>query len=97
MTVGDGGKTYFISGQWDPTIRDLLVLNTETPKGVSVTVNTTFRIFFLFQPFHYKEAQICTMLGRLESWCLKLKNWLLIALIQALSLNSKFKNWTSWR
>ncbi|XP_015775481.1 PREDICTED: rab GTPase-activating protein 1-like [Acropora digitifera] len=33
MTVGDGGKTYFISGQWDPTIRDLLVLNTETPKA----------------------------------------------------------------
>ena len=71
MTVGDGGKTYFISGQWDPTIRDLLVLNTETPKGVSVT---TFRIFFLFQPFHYKQAQICTMLGRLEGRCLMLKN-----------------------
>ena len=33
MNVGDEGKTYFITGLWDPTIRDLLVLNTETPKG----------------------------------------------------------------
>lgn len=33
MDVGDGGKTYYITGLWDPTIRDLLVLNTETPKG----------------------------------------------------------------
>lgn len=32
MNVGDEGKTYFITGLWDPTIRDLLVLNTETPK-----------------------------------------------------------------
>ncbi|KAK2555492.1 Rab GTPase-activating protein tbc-11 [Acropora cervicornis] len=38
MTVGDGGKTYFISGQWDPTIRDLLVLNTETPKDTRLFV-----------------------------------------------------------
>ena len=33
MEVGEGGKTYFIAGFWDPAVRDLLVLNTETPKG----------------------------------------------------------------
>lgn len=33
MEVADGGKTYYISGLWDPAVRDLLVLNTETPKG----------------------------------------------------------------
>lgn len=32
MEVGEGGKTYFIAGFWDPAVRDLLVLNTETPK-----------------------------------------------------------------
>ncbi|PFX29753.1 rab GTPase-activating protein 1-like [Stylophora pistillata] len=32
MEVGEGGKTYFITGLWDPAVRDLLVLNTETPK-----------------------------------------------------------------
>ena len=37
MNVGDGGKTYYITGLWDPVIRDLLVLNTETPKGNLVT------------------------------------------------------------
>ena len=35
MNVGDGGKTYYITGLWDPAIRDLLVLNTETPKGTT--------------------------------------------------------------
>ena len=29
----DNGKTYVITGDWDAEIRDLLVLNTETPKG----------------------------------------------------------------
>ena len=33
MEVADGGKTYYISGLWNPAVRDLLVLNTETPKG----------------------------------------------------------------
>ena len=33
MEVAEGGKTYFIAGFWDPAVRDLLVLNTETPKG----------------------------------------------------------------
>ena len=35
MEVADGGKTYYISGLWEPAVRDLLVLNTETPKGRS--------------------------------------------------------------
>ena len=47
MTVGDGGKSYFISGQWDPTIRDLLVLNTETPKGVSHSQYNIQNILFV--------------------------------------------------
>ena len=38
MEVGDGGKTYFITGLWDPGVRDLLVLNTETPKGTVMDV-----------------------------------------------------------
>lgn len=37
MNVGDGGKTYYITGLWDPAIRDLLVLNTETPKGTTLS------------------------------------------------------------
>ncbi|CAH3158071.1 unnamed protein product [Porites evermanni] len=38
MNVGDGGKTYYITGLWDPAIRDLLVLNTETPKDTRLFV-----------------------------------------------------------
>lgn len=38
MEVGDGGKTYFITGLWDPAVRDLLVLNTETPKDTRLFV-----------------------------------------------------------
>lgn len=37
MEVADGGKTYYITGLWEPAVRDLLVLNTETPKGISLT------------------------------------------------------------
>ena len=41
MEVADGGKTYLITGLWDPTVRDLLVLNTETPKGRWIYINDT--------------------------------------------------------
>ena len=38
MDVADGGKTYSITGLWDPAVRDLLVLNTETPKGIDMDI-----------------------------------------------------------
>lgn len=47
MEVADGGKTYYISGLWEPAVRDLLVLNTETPKGKS-----HFNIFFIDKTVH---------------------------------------------
>ena len=30
----DNGRTYIVSGYWDPEREDTLVLNTETKKGI---------------------------------------------------------------
>lgn len=32
-TIGSDGKSYVISGHWDPTDPTFQILNTETPKG----------------------------------------------------------------
>ena len=39
MEVVESGRTNVITGHWDPTIQDLLVLNTETPKGQLTTLH----------------------------------------------------------
>jgi hypothetical protein len=40
MENADNGRTYFITGNWDPEREDTLVLNTETKKGI-ITVLLT--------------------------------------------------------
>jgi len=58
MNVGDGGKTYYITGLWDPAIRDLLVLNTETPKGTTLVMNVPHNVVF----YKYFQLNVSTAL-----------------------------------